>query len=124
VQFKRFEPHILSKDEIWRIREYCRFHSKSVISSDWIGVTGLPSIPPTHLNLSPYCRPLNPELESDLHGSDSDSDNNWKDEMVPITFARYYAASHPLLVKVVQEHDQKMHERLDQRIATWVDGLS
>jgi hypothetical protein len=43
--------------------------------------------------------------------------------MDPVTFARYYAASSPALAEIVREHDQIMRERLNQRVATWVDGV-
>jgi hypothetical protein len=62
-----------------------------------------------------------PSMTLDL-GSDDD-DDNWEENMDPITFARYYAAGNPLLAKIVQEHDQKMRERLDQGIANWVEGV-
>jgi hypothetical protein len=52
-----------------------------------------------------------------------DDDDNWEDNMDPITFVRYYAAGNPLLAKIVQEHDQKMRERLNQEIANWVKGV-
>jgi hypothetical protein len=58
--------------------------------------------------------------------SDDDGDDEgevWEDNMDPITFARYYAAGNPLLAKIVQEHDQKMSERLNQGIANWVEGV-
>jgi len=72
-------------------------------------------------NLPPFSKPLDPE--SDYSVSDSDSDDNWEDNMDPITFARYYADINPHFAKIVQEHDQKMREHLNQRIATWVEGV-
>jgi hypothetical protein len=61
----------------------------------------------------------------DLYPDDDgdDDDDVWEDNMDPITFARYYAASTPLLAKVVQEHDEKMRERLNQGILNWVEGV-
>jgi hypothetical protein len=43
--------------------------------------------------------------------------------MDPITFGRCYAAGNPLLAKIVQEHDEKMRERLDQGIMNWMEGV-
>ena len=43
--------------------------------------------------------------------------------MDPITFARYYAASTPFLAKIVEEHDQKVRELLNQRIVNWMEGV-
>jgi hypothetical protein len=57
-------------------------------------------------------------------GDDSDDEDEiWEDNMDPITFARYYAASNPLLAKIVQEHDEKMRERLDRGILNWVEEV-
>jgi hypothetical protein len=60
---------------------------------------------------------------SDDDDDDDDDDDNWEDNMDPITFARYYAVGNPLLAKIVQEHDQKMRERLNQGITNWVEGV-
>ena len=75
--------------------------------------------PLTHL--PPYAKPLDPE--PDFDDSDYDSDASWEDRMDPITFARYYAATSPALAKYVREYDQIMSERLNQRVAAWVDGV-
>ena len=54
---------------------------------------------------------------SGSNGDDYDDDEDeWEDNMDPNTFARYYAAGNPFLAKIVEEHDQKMRELLNQRI--------
>lgn len=55
---------------------------------------------------------------------DDDDDDDWEDNMDPITFSRCYAAANPLMAKIVQDHDRKMRERLDQGIAAWVKRIS
>ncbi|KAF5386637.1 hypothetical protein D9615_001520 [Tricholomella constricta] len=58
--------------------------------------------------------------------SDDDSDDDdevWEDNMDPITFARYYAAADPRLARIVQEHDKKMRDRLNQGIMSWVEEI-
>jgi hypothetical protein len=52
-----------------------------------------------------------------------DDDEIWEDNMDPVTFCRYYAGNNPLMAKVVQEHDEKMRERLNQGILNWVEGV-
>jgi hypothetical protein len=44
-------------------------------------------------------------------------------EMDPITFARYYGARIPPLAKMVQDHDDKMRERLVEGVSTWLKGV-
>ena len=61
--------------------------------------------------------------DNDNDDNNNNNNNNWEDNMDPITFNRYYAASHPVLAKVVQEHDQKVRERLNQGIAGWLEGV-
>ena len=73
-------------------------------------------------HLDPYSRPL-ADPQPDFDDSDSDSDDNWKDKMDPITFARCYAATSPHLAEIVRENDRIMRERLNKRVATWVDGV-
>ena len=55
--------------------------------------------------------------------SDEDEDEIWEDNMDPITFARYYAASDPVMARIVRDHDQAMRERLNQGIANWIEGV-
>jgi len=44
----------------------------------------------------------------------SDEDEYWEDNMDPLTFARYYAGpSNPHFVKMVQDHDLKMKNRVE-----------
>jgi hypothetical protein len=59
-------------------------------------------------------------LESFSDDAYDDDDDDWEDNMDPITFARYYMVGDPLLAKIVQEHDQKVRERLNQGIANWI----
>jgi len=54
---------------------------------------------------------------------DDDDDDDWEDQMDPITFARYYAAQNLHLAKIVQDHDDKMRERLKEGIASWLEGV-
>ncbi|KAM6493750.1 hypothetical protein JOM56_010111 [Amanita muscaria] len=42
--------------------------------------------------------------------------------MDPVTFG-YFAAFNPHFAKIVQEHDQKMRERLDHNITNWAEGV-
>jgi hypothetical protein len=58
-----------------------------------------------------------------LNSDPEDDDEIWEDNMDPITFARYYAAGNPLLARIVQEHDEKMRERLNQGVMNWVEGV-
>jgi len=62
-------------------------------------------------------------LDSDDSGDDDDDDDDWEDTMDPVTYARYYAAQNPLLARIVQDHDDKMRERLVEGIASWVKGV-
>jgi len=62
-------------------------------------------------------------FDSCSNDDDDDDDEIWEDNMDPISFVRHYAASHPVLARVVQEHDQKVRERLDQGIANWVAAV-
>ena len=56
--------------------------------------------------------------------SDYDSDDDvWENEMDIITYARNYGAHIPHMAKMVQDHDDKMRERLVEGITSWVKGL-
>jgi len=59
--------------------------------------------------------------------SDEDSEDNdnkeWEDRMDPVMFARYYADQNPHLVKIVQDHNAKMRERLDEGIVSWMESV-
>jgi hypothetical protein len=100
-QFKSFDPPVkLSKEECRRLKEYYKPSPESLV---------------TKVDQSPVT------LDSCSEGDDDD--DNWEDNMDPITFLRYYAASHPVLAKVVQDHDQKLRERFDQGIASWMEGV-
>ena len=110
MQFRRFEPRVeLSIDEYWRIMEY-------VISSGQSGPPSIPlSHQPDRIDdggpsagpslalqslyandafkhpladLHPYFKPFIPEPDFDDSDSNSDSEDNWEDEMDPVTFAR------------------------------------
>jgi hypothetical protein len=61
--------------------------------------------------------------DDDDDDDDEDDDDEWEDNMDPVTFARYYADLHPHFARIVQEHDDKMHERLVDGIASWVKGV-
>jgi hypothetical protein len=61
-------------------------------------------------------------LDSDDDEEDDD-DEEWEDTMDPVTFARYYAGQNPHLAKIVQDHDVKMRERLDEGIASWMESV-
>ena len=52
-----------------------------------------------------------------------DDNEVWEDNMDPITFGRHYAAGNPPLAKIVQEHDEKMRDRLDRGIMNWMEGI-
>ena len=66
-------------------------------------------------------------LKSFIHfnqSSDSGSDNDdGKKTWTQLRSLGTYAAGNPFLTKIVQEHDQKMSERLNQGIAKWVEGV-
>jgi hypothetical protein len=64
-----------------------------------------------------------PPMVLDSGSDDDDEDGDWEDRMDPITFARHYAACNPHMARIVQEHDQKMRERLDQEITNWTEGV-
>jgi hypothetical protein len=58
--------------------------------------------------------------------NDDDNDDNSDDEeesMDPITYLRHYSAGNPVLMKVVQDHDQKERERINQEIRNWMAGV-
>lgn len=151
AQFKCFEPPVkLSNDELRRPEEY-RGYTPSPAGGPDGSPTGddtisgrLPPRRPGENNYDGAGHPVGtslalqalyandavkhvfmefdqPSMSLDL-GSDDDDDDNWEDIMDLITFAGYYAAGNPLLAKIVQEHDQKMRERRDQRIV-WVEGV-
>ena len=137
---------VLSKDELWRIMEYCRLRSPPGVFRTGPDVSTVPGIslarqsggnddggpsagtslalqtlyandavkhPLAHLIA--FSKPLDP-----VPDYDSDSDSNWEDN---ITFLRYCAAGDPLLAKMVQEHERRVHEHLNQRIANWVEEV-
>jgi hypothetical protein len=54
----------------------------------------------------------------------SDDDENWEDNMDPLTFARYYAGpSNPHFFKMVQDHDRETRARFNNEIKSWVEGV-
>ena len=54
----------------------------------------------------------------------SDDDEDWEDNMDPLTFARYYAGpSIPHFVKMVEDHDRETRARLDHKIKSWAKGV-
>jgi len=50
-------------------------------------------------------------------------DGMWEDRMDPVMFARYYADQNPHLAKIVQDHNAKMCECLDEGIASWMESV-
>jgi hypothetical protein len=113
-QFKSFDPPVkLSKEEYRRLKEYYKPSPSPVTKVD--------QSPITLDSCSEEVDQSSITLDSCSEGDDDD--DNWEDNMDPITFLRYYAASHPVLAKVVQEHDQKLRERFDQGIASWMEGV-
>jgi hypothetical protein len=54
----------------------------------------------------------------------SDDDEDWEDNMDPLTFARYYAGpSNPHFVKMVQDHDRETRARFDCEMKRWAEGV-
>ena len=49
--------------------------------------------------------------------------DDWEDKMDPVTFARDYAACSPHLARILQEHDEKIHVRLNQEITNWAQDV-
>ena len=76
--------------------------------------------------------PLSKYLDSDDRGDDhdhdddddDDDDSDWEDNMDPVTFARYYAATTPFLAEIVEEHDQQIRKLLDRRVANWLESVT
>jgi hypothetical protein len=61
-------------------------------------------------------------LDSD-DGSDDDED--WEDNMDPLTFARYYAGpSNPHFVKMVQDYNRETRARFDRGMKRWAQGVA
>ena len=61
-------------------------------------------------------------LDSD-DGSDDDED--WEDNMDPLTFARYYAGpSNPHFVKMVQDHDRETRARFNNEMKSWAKRVA
>jgi len=61
-------------------------------------------------------------LDSD-DGSDDDED--WEDNMDPLTFARYYAGpANPHFVKMVQDHDRETRAQFDRDMKSWSEGVA
>ena len=110
-QFKSFDPPVkLSKEEYRRLKEYYT-HTPSAVTKSPIA-------------LDPFSEEVDQSsITLDSCSEGDEDDDNWEDNMDPITFLRHYAASHSVLAKVVQEHDQKLRERFDQGIASWMEGV-
>jgi len=84
-----------------------------------------PFMQTTLLNtLSTYPNLLNLNLISmTFSDSDSDPDDNGE-ELDPISYLRYFTAGNPVVAQLVEEHDKKMREELNQRIVMWIDDVS
>jgi hypothetical protein len=67
--------------------------------------------------------PEQPALILDLDDDSDDDEEDWEDKMDPVAFARYYAAQNLHLAKIVQDHDAKVRERLNEGIAGWVKSV-
>ncbi len=127
---------MLSKGELWRLVDYCKLsslaHQRPCDGGGPSAGTSLAlqalyandAVKHSLADLTPFSKPRDPDPDNDSEDDedDEDDDASWE-EMDLITFARYYAATSPHLARVVQEHDRKMRERFDQRIATWLEGV-
>ena len=58
-----------------------------------------------------------------LDSDDNKDDKEWEDRMDPVTFARYYADQNPHFAKIVQDHDVKMCECLNEGIVSWMESV-
>jgi hypothetical protein len=54
---------------------------------------------------------------------DDDDDDDVDNEMDPMSYVRMYGTHHPILSKMVQDHDDKMRERLVEGIGSWAKGV-
>lgn len=61
-----------------------------------------------------------PSMVLDPGFDNDDEDGDWGDRMDPITFTRLAIHTLPRSFK---KHGQKMHERLDQEITNWAEGV-
>jgi len=137
AQFKCFAPPVkLSKDELGRLKELTGLSPSPVISSSGAVSLVSPGHGDASRSLALQALYANNAVKSALSDNlaiiigseddddDDDDDEDWEDNMDPITFSRYYAAADPLMAKIVQDHDRKVRERLDQGIAAWVKGIT
>jgi hypothetical protein len=147
-QFKCYEPRVqLSRDEIQRLKIYGGLPLTPTADVSSLGESTVPgssyggaafgtsgssalqalyaidAVKEAFANLSYHCQ-LDAILdEEDDDEDDEDEDEEWEDNMDPVTFARYYTDLHPHFARIVQEHDDKMRERLVEEIGSWVKGV-
>jgi len=134
AQFKCFAPPVkLSEDELGRLREFAGLSPSPVISGSSAVSLVSPGGGDARRSLALQALYANTAVKTALSDNlaifigpdedEDDDDDDWEDNMDPITFSRYYAAANPLMAQIVQDHDRKMRERLDQGIAAWVKGI-
>jgi hypothetical protein len=55
----------------------------------------------------------------------SDDNEDWEDNMDPLTFVRYYAGpSNPHFVKMVQDHDRETRACFINEMKSWAEGVA
>ena len=119
----------MSKDEVRRLKRLAGLSTLPGVPGSGPGILASKSLTLSSLygkNAVKYAfyHLAPPVFTLDLDDDDDDDLNDsWEDNMDAITFARYYAVGSPLLTKIVQDHDRKMRERLNQGIADWVKGV-
>jgi len=118
----------VSKDEVRRLKGFAGLSTSPGVPGNGPGILAsksltLQSIYAKNAVKYAFYHLTPPVFTLDSGDDDDDDDDSWEDNMDPITFARYYAAGSPLLTKIVEDHDRKMRERLNQGIADWVKGV-
>ena len=144
---------MLSLDEVKRLMRYCISHSSPVVSSsapltgrdnsathppgrrdDGRDPSTGPSLALQALYASDAVKhPLaditamvksldDPGRVHEDYYSDDDTDSDWTEADL-ITYARHFAPTIPCLMEVVKERDRQMRELLDQRVASWLEGV-
>jgi hypothetical protein len=116
----------VSKDEVRRLKGLAGLSTSPGVPGSGPGILASKSLTLQSLYAKNAVKYAFYHLTSPVFTFDSDDDDlddSWEDNMDPITFARCYAADSPLLTKIVQDHDRKMRERLNQGIADWVKAV-
>lgn len=67
-----------------------------------------------------------PSTSSTSDDDDGSDNEEWEDNMGPITFMRYFAARNPnpLFDKLLEDHDKEERARLDRTITGWAVGVA